>query len=304
VAVDDNGNLFIADARRRVRKVDTSGIITSILIDLADTVRGLATDEHGNVFAAETDQHRVLRIGTDGGVTIYAGTGRRGPSGDGTAATAARLNRPRALAIDAEDGLYIADAFNFRVRKVDTAAVLSLKERANCETTGRVTLTAPAPAEGLVVHLASDNSNAQVPATITLKPGATTKTFPVTLTPVATRQLAYITLQYGDVTRTRALTVGPPRPMSLTFEPNPTIQGTTVTGEVTLYCAATAANVDVTLFASQAWDGTFPPTVTIPIGQSSASFSVSIDEPHSGIIRFLAAANGGVVTETIRVKRP
>ena len=42
VAVDDNGNLFIADATRRVRKVDTSGIITSILIGLADTVRGLA----------------------------------------------------------------------------------------------------------------------------------------------------------------------------------------------------------------------------------------------------------------------
>ncbi|HUE86421.1 MAG TPA: hypothetical protein VMO26_10115 [Vicinamibacterales bacterium] len=302
VAVDDNGNLFIADATGRVRKVDASGIITSILI-VPRIVRGLAADAHGNVFASETYQHRVLRIGADGDVTVYAGTGRRGPTGDGAAATAARLNRPRALAIDAEDGLYIYDSDNSRVRKVDTAAVLSLKESANCKTTGRVTLAEAAPAEGLVVHLASDNSNAQLPATITLKPGARTKTFPVTMTPVTTRQLAHITWHYGDVTRTSAWTVGPPRPMSLTFEPNPAIRGATATGEVTLYCPATDASV-VTLFAEDDFRGTFPPTVTIPIGQSNTSFSVSVGDTPKGKHRFLAVANGGVVTEMMRVKRP
>ena len=91
--------------------------------------------------------------------------------------------------------------------------------------------------------------------------------------------------------------------MSLTFEPDPPMEGTTVAGEVTLYCPATTANVGVTLFATDGWED-MPPTVTIPIGQSSASFSVSIDHSSSRKIRFLAAANGGVVTDTITVKRP
>jgi sugar lactone lactonase YvrE len=81
---------------------------------------GVAIDSHGNVFFADTGNHVVRRIDTNGIVTTIAGNGVAGSEGDNGPATAAHLQSPAGLAVDAFDNVYIADAGAHVVRKVFT----------------------------------------------------------------------------------------------------------------------------------------------------------------------------------------
>jgi sugar lactone lactonase YvrE len=75
--------------------------------------------DSGNLYIADSGNHRVRRVDASGTITTVAGTGVRGYSGDGGPATAARLRRPGAVAVDGSGRLYIADFGNNRVRRVD-----------------------------------------------------------------------------------------------------------------------------------------------------------------------------------------
>ena len=79
---------------------------------------GLVYDAAGNLFVADSGNHRIRRIGVDGTVTTVAGSGVGGFSGDGGPAVAAQLNFPRAIALAPDGTLYIADTGNNRVRRV------------------------------------------------------------------------------------------------------------------------------------------------------------------------------------------
>ena len=78
---------------------------------------GIALDDAGNLYVADSRNNRVRRIGPDGIITTVAGTGTAGFAGDGASATDAQLDSPFAVAVDAE-ALYIADSNNDRIRKV------------------------------------------------------------------------------------------------------------------------------------------------------------------------------------------
>ena len=78
----------------------------------------VAVDRQGNVYIADYDNYRVRRVSPGGTITTFAGTGTGGFSGDGGAATSARLNAPIAIAVDGQGNVYIADFNNARVRKV------------------------------------------------------------------------------------------------------------------------------------------------------------------------------------------
>ena len=88
------------------------------------TPRGIAVDNVGRVLVADTGNHRIRRVELDGSVRTVAGTGSPGFSGDGGLATAAQLNRPHHVTVDAQGALYIADAGNFRVRRVSPEGVI------------------------------------------------------------------------------------------------------------------------------------------------------------------------------------
>lgn len=85
----------------------------------------LATGSGGVLYYADTDGHRVLKVGRDGGVTVAAGTGEAGFAGDGGRAAAARLDAPQGIDVGPDGSLYIADTGNDRVRKVDARGVIT-----------------------------------------------------------------------------------------------------------------------------------------------------------------------------------
>jgi len=142
VAVDGVGNVFIADSsNHRVRRIDA---VTGLISTFAGTgvggfsgdggaatsaqlnsPLGVAVDGSGNVFIADTFNHRVRRVDVGTGlISTLAGTGTSGFSGDGAAATSAQLYYPFGVAVDGGGNVFIADSSNHRVRRVDVVTGL------------------------------------------------------------------------------------------------------------------------------------------------------------------------------------
>jgi DNA-binding beta-propeller fold protein YncE len=88
----------------------------------SDVVR----DATGNLYVSDTDNNRIRRIDPFGTITTVCGDGVPGFAGDGGPATAARLHHPTGLALDPATGdLYVADARNQRVRRIDGAGTIT-----------------------------------------------------------------------------------------------------------------------------------------------------------------------------------
>lgn len=90
-----------------------------------NTPNQLAFDAAGNLFIAEDYNNIVRKVSTTGVISTVAGTGISGFSGDGGLAINATLNRVNGIAVDAAGNLFICDADNFRIRKVNTAGIIS-----------------------------------------------------------------------------------------------------------------------------------------------------------------------------------
>jgi sugar lactone lactonase YvrE len=144
--LDGSGNLYIADAgNMRVRKVSPEGIIQTVAGDGFPGYRGdggpaaaaelswpkdIAFDGSGNMYIADTANHVIRKVTTDGVIATFAGTGgdlsgAGGYSGDGGLAASARMNQPSGLAVDSAGNVYVSDTENFRVRKVTPAGVIT-----------------------------------------------------------------------------------------------------------------------------------------------------------------------------------
>lgn len=144
VVVDMDGNVYISDnSNERIRKVDTTGVITTIagtgvagfLGDGGPAINarlndpwGLCVDKLGNLYVADRINNRVRKIDVSTGViTTVAGTGTAGYSGEGGLATAANFDKPIAICVDTMFNLFIADEENERVRKVTYATGIVTK---------------------------------------------------------------------------------------------------------------------------------------------------------------------------------
>lgn len=140
MAADSAGNLYITDTENnRVRKVDPTGTITTIAgtgtagyngdgiqatSARLNNPHGVAVDGAGNVYVADPPNQRIRRISPAGIITTVAGTGSSGYNGDGIQATAARLNYPKGVEVGPDGALYIGDANNHRIRRVDLSSGL------------------------------------------------------------------------------------------------------------------------------------------------------------------------------------
>ena len=145
IAVDSAGNVYIANIDNNyIRRVDATGTV-SVIAGAREPGYGgdggraveaqlsfpadVAVDSAGNVYIADTGNHRIRRIDTTGTITTIAGTGEPGYGGDGGRAVEAQLASPFALTVDSSGNLYVADLGNYRIR-VLTQSMDSRGERA------------------------------------------------------------------------------------------------------------------------------------------------------------------------------
>ncbi len=147
MAVDAAGNLYLPDwANGRVRRVDRAGIITTVAGGARSGLPGdggpatkaefenpgaVAVDAKGNLYVTDegisTNGGRVRKIDPAGTITTIAGggDGRKAEFGDGSPGTQATLDRPEGLAVDAAANVYVADQGHRRIRKIDTAGIIT-----------------------------------------------------------------------------------------------------------------------------------------------------------------------------------
>ncbi|MDQ1558869.1 MAG: hypothetical protein QOD32_1929 [Pyrinomonadaceae bacterium] len=135
VAVDREGNVYVADAgdANRIRKIAADGAGVTTLAGGAEgfadgaggaasfnTPSAIAIDARGNLYVADTSNHRIRKVTPEGLVTTVAGDGTPGAR-DG-AAHAAQFNAPVGVAVDARgERVYVADTYNDRIRLITTA---------------------------------------------------------------------------------------------------------------------------------------------------------------------------------------
>lgn len=132
VDIDTSGNLYINDqANNRIRKVNTSGIISTVAGSVSPgysgdggpatlakiSPHGITVDKAGNLFIADGFNNRVRMVNTAGIISTIAGTGA-GNFSDHCDAKQGRLKNVTKVALDTFGNLYVADLSNYRIRKL------------------------------------------------------------------------------------------------------------------------------------------------------------------------------------------
>lgn len=141
VVVDPGGNVYVSDNNNsRVRRISASGTISTVAgnglyrfspegtpapISFLYRPRGIAVDRSGNIFVADTDNHRIRKISPGGTITTIGGTGLPGFSGDQGPAVAAQINGPIEVALDSKGNLYFNDYNNGRIRRISAAGIIT-----------------------------------------------------------------------------------------------------------------------------------------------------------------------------------
>jgi uncharacterized protein (TIGR03437 family) len=140
LAVDAEGLIYFSEVHgNRIGRINSNGRLSTIAgngfpgsggdggqATLAQLRRptGITIDANGTLYIADTGNHRVRKVAA-GTITTIAGTGTAGFSGDGSAATGAMLDSPLDVKVDSRGNVYIADAGNHRVRRIDPDGIIT-----------------------------------------------------------------------------------------------------------------------------------------------------------------------------------
>lgn len=136
IAIDAANHIYISEkGNHRIRKVDANtGMISTIAgtgtlgfsgdngpaVDAALAMpHGITVDSHGNIYISDTNNHRIRKVdGQTGIITTYAGNGFANYNGEGQAVDRT-INEPKAVAVDADDNLFVVEVGNHIIRKID-----------------------------------------------------------------------------------------------------------------------------------------------------------------------------------------
>ena len=141
VAVDNDGNVYVADTRNnRIRKITPEGVVSTLAgstkgyQDGAGAVAqfyepaGVAVDSAGNVYVADNWNHRIRKISPEGVVSTLAGSGPTGAGQGGFAdgdGTKAQFNKPTGVAVGSDGNVYVTEDGSARIRKINPEGVVS-----------------------------------------------------------------------------------------------------------------------------------------------------------------------------------
>ncbi len=136
IAIDSANNIFVSDSEGLIRKITPVGVVTTLagaaasgFVDADGTAarfnspQGLAVDNQGNVYVADTGNNRIRKITPAGTVSTLAGSGTGGfANGTGTAA---QFDSPSDVSVDVAGVVYVSDWLNNRIRKITPAGVVT-----------------------------------------------------------------------------------------------------------------------------------------------------------------------------------
>lgn len=140
ICIDLSGNIYVSDwGNQRIRRINPEGIITTVagtgqpgfsgdggsaMKARLNEPYGIAIDNSGNIYIADSENHRVRKISRDGVINTIAGTGVPGFSGDGRMAVKAQLNSPQAIFVATSNEIFINDEHNHRIRKISQNGII------------------------------------------------------------------------------------------------------------------------------------------------------------------------------------
>ena len=140
-ATDSAGNTYVTDTENnRIRRISAAGIITTVAGNgtagysgdggpataaRLSNPHGIDVDTAGNVYIADSANHRIRRVSPSGVITTIAGTGSTTYNGDGIPATSASLAYPKGVTVAPDGSLYVGDANHHRVRRFVPGGMIS-----------------------------------------------------------------------------------------------------------------------------------------------------------------------------------
>ena len=175
LAVDNAGNVYVADGSSAIRKVTPAGVVTTlagsnpavgITTGFVDGTgfaarfavpRGMAIDGAGNMFVADTFNNAIRKVTPAGVVTTLAGGGPAAAGYLDATGAAARFNGPDGVSIDAAGNLYVVDGNGIAVRKVTPGGVVT-----TVAYTDTFTATTGQPAPAGALHIATSQVSTAV----------------------------------------------------------------------------------------------------------------------------------------------
>ncbi len=140
VSIASDNSIYLSDSSNGlIRRIDSNGIINNVIgtygayigygrpaVDAKLlSVKDVAEDSLGNKYLADIVNDQIQKIDSSGIISLFAGSGVTGRSGDGGLAINAMFNDPTSIAIDSNDNLYIVDSNNNVIRKIDTSGIIT-----------------------------------------------------------------------------------------------------------------------------------------------------------------------------------